>query len=264
VASGGASVRFDLSTVVTVFRVTKDFSDDNPAMVDVYISCNTGLPIKSDFSISEFSGGVGFVVKSYQAGTLNCDVWEEPVPAGYAESYVAGRFSGTGDFTADADGCHFSNVVNGEFTCAVVNEVEETRVTVFKEWNFLAEDRYNISQFAWADWRCYNVRSNPYGELDQLNGSMQFEGDDFNVITGLYPAFDGSSYCEIVEVNVDSAVDADFDDCLDVHVELGRNNECTIYNTVFFEGVPSLNRYGIALMALLMLGVGLVGFRKFV
>jgi hypothetical protein len=34
-------------------------------------------------------------------------------------------------------------------------------------------------------------------------------------------------------------------------------------NTVFFEGIPTLNRYGIAVMALLMLGVGMVGYRKF-
>jgi hypothetical protein len=34
-------------------------------------------------------------------------------------------------------------------------------------------------------------------------------------------------------------------------------------NTVFFEGIPTLSQYGLALMALLMLGVGMVGFRRF-
>jgi hypothetical protein len=33
---------------------------------------------------------------------------------------------------------------------------------------------------------------------------------------------------------------------------------------VFFEGIPTLSQYGMAIMALLMLGVGFVGFRRFV
>ena len=40
--------------------------------------------------------------------------------------------------------------------------------------------------------------------------------------------------------------------------------EVLITNTVFFEGIPTLNQYGMAIMALLMLGVGFVGFRRFV
>ena len=38
---------------------------------------------------------------------------------------------------------------------------------------------------------------------------------------------------------------------------------CKIKNSVFFEGIPTLSQWGMALMALLMLGVGLVGFRRF-
>ena len=33
---------------------------------------------------------------------------------------------------------------------------------------------------------------------------------------------------------------------------------------VRFEGIPTLNQYGLAILALLMLGVGFVGFRRFV
>jgi len=31
---------------------------------------------------------------------------------------------------------------------------------------------------------------------------------------------------------------------------------------VFYEGIPTLSQYGMALMALLMLGMGMVGFRR--
>jgi hypothetical protein len=39
---------------------------------------------------------------------------------------------------------------------------------------------------------------------------------------------------------------------------------CNIQATVFFEGIPTLSQYGMAIMALLMLGVGFFGFRRFV
>ena len=48
------------------------------------------------------------------------------------------------------------------------------------------------------------------------------------------------------------------------HNSGGRQlDSCTFTNTVFFEGIPTLSQYGLALMALLMLGVGMVGFRRF-
>ena len=53
------------------------------------------------------------------------------------------------------------------------------------------------------------------------------------------------------------------DDCGDRAIPAGGSSSCTFTNTVFFEGIPTLNRYGIAVMALLMLGVGMVGYRKF-
>ena len=37
---------------------------------------------------------------------------------------------------------------------------------------------------------------------------------------------------------------------------------CTLTNTVFYEGIPALNDLGLAIMALLMLGVGLIGYRR--
>ena len=46
--------------------------------------------------------------------------------------------------------------------------------------------------------------------------------------------------------------------------DAGNTITCTVTNTlVFFEGIPVLNRYGLALLALLMLGIGVIGFRRF-
>ena len=39
---------------------------------------------------------------------------------------------------------------------------------------------------------------------------------------------------------------------------------CTIYNTVFFEGIPVLSRNGLMILILRIAGVGAVGFRRFI
>ena len=49
-----------------------------------------------------------------------------------------------------------------------------------------------------------------------------------------------------------------------MRVSVGSGDSCVMTNTVFFEGIPTLNQYGMAIMALLMLGMGFVGFRRFV
>jgi len=60
----------------------------------------------------------------------------------------------------------------------------------------------------------------------------------------------------------DDAVEVD-NGCGDITVSHGEGDSCLITNTVFFEGIPTLNQYGMAILALLMLGVGLVSFRRF-
>jgi len=51
--------------------------------------------------------------------------------------------------------------------------------------------------------------------------------------------------------------------CGRIKVSAGDAVECEIINTVLFEGIPTLNEYGIAVLALLMLGAGLAGFLRF-
>ncbi len=72
-----------------------------------------------------------------------------------------------------------------------------------------------------------------------------------------------SSNCRVEETVFDSAVEID-NGCNDLEISAASGGaSCLITNTVFFEGIPTLNQYGMALLALLMLGLGLVGFRRF-
>ncbi len=251
---------------ISYFRVNKDFTDDNPGNVQVYIDCTTGLILDQTKTISE-SKGVIFVVTSFDPGELNCDIFENPVPAGYSESYGIGLDDtndnpGTGIYFSDASGCHFEEVEGGDFYCTIINSVEPTEVVVNKVW--LGEFEANgLSRYANADYSCYNVRTSPGGSSTSVSGDLSFEGDSDDSITDIYPHWNGSSYCTIDEINVDDAVEADPSDCALVPVTLGSEASCTIYNTLFLEGIPTLNQYGMALLALLMLGMGIIGFRRY-
>jgi len=258
---------FALSTERAGFNVTKDFTDDNPMPVDVYISCNTGIPLQQSFSITDpdTNGpfpGVGFVVKDYAAGQMDCRVWEDPVPGGYTESYVASGSGSASSVYADETGCYFEGVETGSFTCAVTDSLDPTDVKVNKVWLGDAADN-DIELTAAATYSCFNVRDAADGPLGTIQGLLEFEGaSDSDLIEDLYPSWLGNSYCQVNEVNVPSAAESDASDCANVEVTTPPA-ECTIFNTVFFEGIPTLSEYGLALMALLMLGVGMVGFRRF-
>jgi hypothetical protein len=238
------------------FTVIKDFSDDNTATVDVTISCNTGLPLTQEFAISE-GNQVTFIVESYEAGEMDCVITEE-VPEGYTPSYFNGDIN-------SAESCVFEEVGAGaNHVCFIYNELDPVTVTVTKEWNGVTEED-GISLLATAHWECRNVLEEPDSdELSTVSGGLSFEGElDVEVISDLYPDYGGSSYCTVTELLLDSAAESDDSDCADLPIEIAQGNSCTIYNTVFFEGIPTMNRYGMLLLALLMLGVGVIGFRRF-
>jgi hypothetical protein len=105
--------------------------------------------------------------------------------------------------------------------------------------------------------------------------------DDLSYTALVIPDWEYGTNCWVDEEVYDSSVEVD-NGCeqpfvevpagdsgpaYPLHVEIGDaddSNECTITNTVFYEGIPTLSQYGMAIMALLMLGVGFVGFRRFV
>jgi hypothetical protein len=96
----------------------------------------------------------------------------------------------------------------------------------------------------------------PIGLVDVFEG----EGSDtfFAQVTPQYP----SAHCWVVETVYASEVEVD-NGCQNITVSAGNGASCTITNTVFFESIPTLGRYGLAILTILMLGIGLVGFRRF-
>jgi hypothetical protein len=191
---------------------------------------------------------------------MDCRVFEDPID-GYTGSYAAGGTGSAALIDDDDTGCIFEGVQAGEFTCDVTNAIDGIDIEVTKQWLGVNEGDFEL--VAEAEYSCFNVfASSQGGTTTTLTGTLSFDGMvDSDTIQDLYPAPDGS-YCTVSEPVVEEFVEADASDCANVPVE--PDASCILYNTVFFEGIPTLSQYGMAVLALLMFGIGAVGLRRFV
>lgn len=238
------------------FRVTKDFSDDNPGEVTVRLDCNTGLILDQDKLISE-GEYVEFVVTDFTDGALNCTVTED-VPAGYSPEYFSGDSSNT-------EGCEFDEVGFGDGSrCNIVNTPEPVTLTANKTWLYPGaeasadeDERYSLT---------FNCDAEIEGGSEQnpddwYKTLYELSGDGASSIT-VHPSWQGNT-CSVSEDTFSDSVESDATDCQGVAIELGTDASCEVINTVFYEGIPTLSHYGIAILALSLLGLGMVGFRRY-
>jgi len=253
------------------FRVIKDFTDDNPMDVEVTIDCNTGLILDQNKDISEDSD-VEFVVTSFDQGELNCTVSEQPV-TGYLPAYSAFVTTGLGLVSSDLEGCHFEEVVSGQFVCVIVNTPGLVDIEIEKLWVFDGSDGREIDTSYALTLHCNAAieggqqychggggMNAPAGANDNYQSCRTFSGDDSAVfVAQVLPGFP-SSLCWVNERVYDNAVEID-NGCENLVISAGVGASCLITNTVFFEGIPTLGQYGVFIMALLILGVGLVVLR---
>jgi hypothetical protein len=237
-----ATVVVDVGLGFASFTVTKDFTDGNPAEVLVSISCNTGLPLEQSFHISE-AGLVKFIVTEFMPGAMDCTITEE-VPDGYLPDY----FDGT---ASNPDGCTFEDVAgNAELMCQITNSPAPVDIEIEKLWVFESDGggidtRYELL-----------LECNT-----EIVGDDVFSDDESRIFTAqVVPGFP-SSVCSVVEWVFDNAVEID-NDCQEIFISAGHGASCVVTNTVFFEGIPTLDGRGLAVLALLLLGLGLVGVRR--
>lgn len=237
---------------VARFRVDKEFNDLNPAEVEVSITCNTGLPLQQSTSIAQ-GDGVTFVVTDFADGELDCEISENPVPVGYLALYSE---DGGLNFSVTT-ACNYQGVAFGQSDyCVIRNELQRVLVSVTKAW-IDENPQFDAQNYAEASYDCINEQ---FGV--QAFGSLEFVGD--GAVDGFYlfPHFDGATECTVTETVLEGGVEADDSDCQALQVTPGAGAECTIVNTRLYEGIPSLSRAGLGLLALLMMGVGFVAVRR--
>ncbi len=279
----GATNQLDNISVETAessfatFHVSKDFEPANDAEVEVFSSCNDGLPLNNNATITENSDGVTFIVEHYTDGNLECEITEGPVADGYNDSYVASIVNGGADELGNVDGCQFTGVVGGDFACEITNRGQNATFTVTKTWEVINEGGDLVPQVADILIRCERkIRSASPGADTGFDGLFtarkKLMGDDELWVEVATDTKFGPGRCNGIELVArhDSAVEQSTT-CSSTpkpsaswtKLGPGESGGCSFTNTVFFDGIPALNRYGLALLALLMLGVGAVGFRRF-
>jgi hypothetical protein len=248
------------------FVVTKTSPDGNPAGVVFEIDCNTGLILDQDkLVLPGQNPPVAFVVTEFTAGSLNCTITEDGT-SGYSATYEA---AGTGATIADATECVFAAVADAAvLTCDVTNIPDEVEIEVTKSW-VLEGDNNNVNLEYDLRARCNNIFEEEIAAPTGSGGYAHTIGTDDGEGPGtgthsffVQPGYPSSS-CFVEETVYDSAIEVE-NGCQNLTVSAGVGASCEIVNSVFFEGIPTLSQYGMAIMALLMLGVGFVGFRRFV
>jgi len=236
------------------FLVTKDYSDDNDDEVQVTLTCNNGLPLEQSFMISE-GNPVLFVITQFTNGFPDCTVTETDVADGYTPSYD------NGSETSD-ESCAYSGVTEGDYTCDITNNADPAEFTVYKEWVIEGAGGHEVLEQVSVTIVCNNPIEGGYDTGSDYRLSEYLYGDDS--LTVSVETTERSAECQAWEDVLSQSGVESSDDCGPRTILAGGSSSCTFTNTVFFEGIPTLSQYGMALMALLMLGVGFVGLRRFV
>jgi hypothetical protein len=239
------------------FNVTKIFSDGSVNDVVVAITCDDGLPLHETATISSDDPiGVNFVVKSFVDGAMNCEIAEIGSTPGYEPT----------------SSCLFPNVTAGNYDCELTNAAEDGTFTANMEWIIPTESGDEIDEDVEVTISCdseitggsicgLNGLSGPDGLMDCWEISKTL--GDGESLTAIVDTTLGSATCNAVQGTLPSGVEPSSSGCGPRTVAAGDSVSCTFTNTVFFEGIPTLSQYGLALLALMMLGVGMVGFRRF-
>lgn len=238
------------------FHVTKTYENGVTDAVEVTLTCNGGLPLSQSFTIEGGdSDGVTFVVTNLPDTGAQCEVTETGGPDGYTT------------VMNDGAGCMWTNVTGGFRSCEILNDPLPGTFTVSVGWMMNGESTLEIPLVADVQIRCsVPFDGASYDGLYYRDYSLEGETAEA-VATGVGTHRpDGANWCYAVETG-DMVMGIETEsDCADQQEILPGSTDagCTISKTVFYEGIPTLNQYGLVLLILMMMGVGAIGFRRVV
>ena len=245
-----------------LFKVTKTVTPASALPVDVTLTCDTGTPLTQDATIiAGDPEGVTFVVENGVGA--DCTVTE----------------SGSNGYTTTMNGgagCTFNNISNFKYECAIHNEADDVEFGFTKKWEQDGTGGISLERFSELEIRC-DTRIDSWAPSGETGNGYNVAGGYYYVawlssstVSSRYYSVDtdatgATPHCWVWEDAQDSAVEVTTRGACNANIAIGSSaRSCVVTNTVFFEGIPTLSQYGLAIMALLMLGVGFVGFRRFV
>ncbi|MDX1408244.1 MAG: hypothetical protein R3330_08925 [Saprospiraceae bacterium] len=240
----------------------KDFDDGNPMQVEVLKECTSGLPLNVSTGIEEGTPKT-FITNSATTRETNCSV-TETVPTGYTVSYATQI-----DGETNPDGCFYEDIEdNSELECYLTNHVIPVEVYVRKHWIDEVSGIGSVLH-ARAKYECFGEGELDYGRVFGSN-ILTFDGQDAIDSFTAIPHWNGETTCDVSERVRDPQVEADDSDCQGIPVLLGQFTDpeedefdCTIINTRIYAGIPTLSRPALAVLLGLVLGIGLIGFKRF-
>jgi hypothetical protein len=266
-AQAQVTARFDVDLLWLDTDLDPGFKTD---VRSVTMTCSTGLPLIQSAPVST-GHSVEFVLTSLLSyDDVDCTISQTlGAPSGYTQWHFQ-----LDDLDPPSNeglgGCDF-NPLNAQddntYYCNLVNQADFGSFTVYTEWDITGaegdipdvDQRVKIAcneRFAGA----LGSGDGPFWTFRDFSGP----GLESATIVSLVTRVDGTTECWAYDGIVSSAVDTNQDCTSGNNILPGGTNSCKFDYAVFFEGIPTLSQYGLAIMALLMLGVGFVGFRRFV
>ena len=253
------------------FEVRKQFTDgNNVTPVTFNFSCSSGTVTNPTRTIYPEETGFGtyqifFVVDSLPSGSVSCQIEEVPL-AGYTPSYECESDETICSTGEGAGPCLFEGVSNrDQGLCLVSNAINPVEVTVTKEW-LLKGPETIVENTAEIYLNCTNTAG---GDGELKNGVMSwdwfFDADSPSEQTAIvYPSFSGDTECWTEEQYKTSAVESESTCEPAISILPGDSpHTCIVSNSIFYEGIPTLNALGLVLASALLLMTGLVSVRRF-
>jgi len=227
------------------FDLNLQFAPQLLGEVEIELLCNSGEPRRQQIKRST-TGHKRLNLAGFNDREPVCQL-RALLPSGYSVEYQS---ASEDRHRANEHGCQFTAVSHGQtYVCLISITQNAVPLTVYKKWvggtgqEPDVEIRLACGDHAFAEPRFIN-RESPGG----------WEVSDIGV--------DGLS-CDVVEKPGETFV-ADQSDCRGLLVFPARGAECTMVNTKIVKRIEMLNRYGKAIMILVMLVAGLVAVRRYV
>ena len=219
-------------------------SDTDAGAPDMSLVCNGGLPLNQTAPI-----GTTFTVTEISVG----DVCTVDLAGSLTDGYEVDYFVCTNGGTVTDTGCSFTMGDTADtFQTQVWVAESPADFNVMVDWEISDDADLGVGEGAMLSVYCDSTTVMvPAGPNDEIVNP---------VVSGVAV---GES-CTAMVVDAGSAVDVSPESCTQTATLDGGDLNCQFTATAFYEGIPTLSQYGMAIMALLMLGVGFVGFRRFV
>lgn len=224
-------------------RIEAYFEKAITDLAEIEMRCSSGSLKEQIFQL-ENGATVQFELRDFLEDQTSCQL-RALLPFGYHADYVA---KSRGITKSNYNGCQFARILDGDsLFCRIELEQDAVQLTAYKKWIGGSGEEPDV-----------RIR------LECESGD--FEGDRFineNSPAGwLISNFDPNGVvCSVFEEPGETYISDEFD-CQGLVIYPGKGEDCTMLNTKIVKRIEMLNRYGKAVMILVILVVGLVAVRR--